>query len=105
MFIRADYSVLAAGIFILTYIGVALGRIPGLVVDRVGIALLGAIAMVVCGVVTTETAVRSIDLPTILLLYSLMVVSAQLRLGGFYTWAASKMTLLLGRPWFFCLLL
>jgi len=90
--------VFAAGIFIITYIGVALGRIPGLVIDRVGIALLGAIAMVVGGVVTTETALRSIDLPTILLLYSLMIVSAQLRLGGFYTWAASKMTLLLGRP-------
>jgi len=89
---------LAASIFILTYIGVALGRIPGLVIDRVGIALLGAIGMIVCGVLTTETAVSSIDLPTILLLYSLMVVSAQLRLGGFYTWAALKMTLLLGRP-------
>jgi Na+/H+ antiporter NhaD/arsenite permease-like protein len=90
--------VLAAGIFIITYIGVALGRVPGLVIDRVGIALLGAIVMIIGGVVTTENAVRSIDLPTILLLYSLMVVSAQLRLGGFYTWAASKITLLLGHP-------
>jgi Na+/H+ antiporter NhaD/arsenite permease-like protein len=90
--------VLAAGIFIITYIGVALGRIPGLVIDRVGIALLGAIVMIVGGVITTENAVRSIDFPTILLLYSLMIVSAQLRLGGFYTWAASKMTMLLGRP-------
>ena len=45
-------------IFIITYIGVALGRIPGLVIDRVGIALLGAIAMVVFGVVTVGNAVR-----------------------------------------------
>jgi hypothetical protein len=31
-------------IFIATYFGVALGRIPGLMLDRTGIALLGAIA-------------------------------------------------------------
>ena len=90
-------------IFIITYIGVALGRIPGLVIDRVGIALLGAIAMVVFNVITPEEAVRSIDLPTILLLYSLMVVSAQLRLGGFYTWAASRIIFLLRRPRLFLL--
>jgi len=89
---------LAAIIFIITYTGVALGRIPGLVIDRVGIALLGAIGMIVCGVITTDAAVKSIDLPTILLLYALMIISAQLRLGGFYTWAALKMTLLLDRP-------
>jgi hypothetical protein len=36
-------------IFIATYIGVAIGRIPGLTLDRTGIALLGAIAMIVAG--------------------------------------------------------
>jgi Na+/H+ antiporter NhaD/arsenite permease-like protein len=93
-----DVYMVGTSIFIITYIGVALGRIPGLVIDRVGIALLGAIAMVVFGVVTVENAVRSIDFPTILLLYALMIISAQLRLGGFYTWSASKITLLLRRP-------
>ena len=38
------FSVTAAIIFLLTYIGVALGRVPGLMLDRTGIALLGAIA-------------------------------------------------------------
>jgi len=90
-------------LFIITYAGIALGKIPGFVVDRVGIALLGAIGMVAFGVVTTEEAVRSIDLPTILLLYSLMIVSAQLRLGGFYTWFASKILSLLDRPKLFLL--
>lgn len=46
--------------------GIALGKIPGLVIDRVGIALLGAIAMVGFGVVSTPSAIQSIDLPTIL---------------------------------------
>ncbi|MFN2357839.1 MAG: anion transporter [Desulfotignum sp.] len=79
---------LAVVIFSLAYLGIALGKIPGLVIDRVGVALLGAIAMVVSGVVTLEGAVGAIDLPTILLLYALMILSAQLRLGGFYTWVA-----------------
>ena len=78
-------------IFALTYAGVAVGRIPGLQLDRTGIALLGAIAMVVSGAVSVQQAVSSIDVPTILLLYALMIVSAQLRLGGFYTRVAHSM--------------
>ena len=72
-------------IFVITYIGVAMGSLPGLALDRTGIALLGAIAMVISTVLTTQQAINSIDVSTILLLYSLMVVSAQLRLSGFYT--------------------
>jgi Na+/H+ antiporter NhaD/arsenite permease-like protein len=88
----------ALAIFVLSYIGIALGRIPGLALDRVGISLLGAVAMVVFGVVSPEEAIRCIDFPTLCLLYSLMVISAQLRLGGFYTWAASNVTGLVHRP-------
>ncbi|HSR36824.1 MAG TPA: anion transporter [Desulfurivibrionaceae bacterium] len=85
-------------IFCITYAGVALGRIPGLMLDRTGIALLGAIAMVVSGAVPLPEAIGAIDLPTIILLYALMVVSAQLRLGGFYTWVALQSAGLVTRP-------
>ena len=95
---------LAITIFCLAYFGIALGKIPGLAIDRVGVALLGAIAMVVFGVVTTEDAVKSIDLPTILLLYSLMIISAQLRLGGFYTWIALKIVPYYSHPRLFLLI-
>jgi Na+/H+ antiporter NhaD/arsenite permease-like protein len=88
----------ALGIFAVTYIGVALGRIPGLMLDRNGIALLGAIAMIVSGTVLLGQAVASIDFPTILLLYALMIVSAQLRLGGFYTRTAQVMVSFCRRP-------
>ncbi|MBN1930664.1 MAG: anion transporter [Desulfobacterales bacterium] len=94
---------LAVAIFCLAYLGIALGKIPGLIIDRVGVALLGAIAMVVFGIVTPESAARSIDLPTILLLYSLMIISAQLRLGGFYTWIALKILPFYTHPRFFLL--
>ena len=90
-------------IFIITYLGVAVGRIPGLMLDRTGIALLGAIAMIASGSVPLTEAMGAIDLPTIILLYALMVLSAQLRLGGFYTWIAARTTGLLDRPRLFLL--
>jgi Na+/H+ antiporter NhaD/arsenite permease-like protein len=90
-------------IFLVTYLGVALGHIPGLALDRTGIALLGAIAMIVVGAVTLPQAVGHVDLPTLILLYALMVVSAQLRLGGFYTYTAFRISHLLVRPRFFLL--
>lgn len=91
-------TALVVTVFLCTYAGVALGRIPGLMLDRTGIALLGAIAMVVSGAVPLPEAIAAIDMPTIILLYALMVISAQLRLGGFYTWAALRSSALLNRP-------
>lgn len=91
-------STTALLIFIATYTGIALGRIPGLTLDRTGIALFGAIAMVVTGVMTSGEALASIHAPTLLLLYALMIVSAQLRLGGFYTRVALAITAGADRP-------
>jgi Na+/H+ antiporter NhaD/arsenite permease-like protein len=85
-------------IFSATYVGVALGRIPGLTLDRTGIALLGAIAMIEAGTMSFSQAVDAVDLPTILLLYALMVVSAQLKLSGFYTHIARLVSAFLIRP-------
>lgn len=85
-------------IFLMSYAGVALGGIPGLALDRTGLALLGAIAMVVCGVLSPQHAVAAIDIPTILLLYALMVVAAQFRLSGFYTRTAILITRFLNNP-------
>ncbi|RPI02687.1 MAG: anion transporter [Calditrichaeota bacterium] len=85
-------------IFIVSYAGVAFGRIPGLQLDRVGIALLGAIAMMVMTIVPLNQIIYAIDLPTLMLLYSLMIISAQLRLGGFYTFVAVRVMHLSGQP-------
>ena len=78
-----DWLVLA--VFVVVYAGMFLGRLPGLAMDRTGIALLGAILLVGAGRLSPETAWQAIDVPTIALLFGLMVVSAQLRLGGFYS--------------------
>ena len=68
-------------------------------------ALLGAIARIATGVLTEREAIASVDMPTILLLYALMVVSAQLKLGGFYTWVALGMTRHMLRPARFLLIM
>ena len=71
-------------VFGIVYLGMILGGLPRLQLDRTGVALLGAIAIVGAGVMTPEAAAQAIHLPTILLLFSFMVISAQMRLGGFY---------------------
>jgi len=72
-------------VFALVYAGMFLGGLPWLRLDRTGVALLGAIAIVGAGVLTPEAAADAVHLPTILLLFSFMVISAQMRLGGFYS--------------------
>jgi Na+/H+ antiporter NhaD/arsenite permease-like protein len=71
-------------VFAFVYAGMVLGRIPPLALDRTGVALLGAIVLVAARKVTPQQAAQCIDVPTMALLFGLMVVSAQLRLGGFY---------------------
>jgi len=77
-------SGVVAAVFGLVYAGMILGGLPGLALDRTGVALLGAIALLAAGALSPADAAAAIDVPTIGLLFGLMVLSAQLRLGGFY---------------------
>ena len=81
-------------IFAFVYIGMVLGEIPGLALDRTGVALLGAIALLTTEQVSPEAAWDAVDVPTIMLLFGLMVVSAQFRLGGFYTYLTRRLAAL-----------
>lgn len=72
-------------VFTTVYIGMFLGGLPRLKLDRSGVALLGAIAVIALTGMSVEAAARSVDLPTLVMLFAFMVVSAQMRLGGFYT--------------------
>jgi Na+/H+ antiporter NhaD/arsenite permease-like protein len=84
----ADTIVLV--VFGVVYLGMLLGEIPGLALDRTGVALLGALALVATERVTPAEAWRAVDVPTLTLLFGLMVVSAQFRLGGFYAWVTRR---------------
>ncbi|MGC2075114.1 MAG: anion transporter [Xanthobacteraceae bacterium] len=77
-------TIATAIIFILTYTGVSLGRIPGFRLDRAGIALSGAALMMAVGAIAPEDAYRAINLDTIALLLGMMIVVAHLKLSGFF---------------------
>ncbi len=71
-------------IFIIVYIGMILGGFPGLKLDRAGISLLGAIAVLAFGAMSPQAAWDSIDYSTIGLLFGLMILSAQFAMAGVY---------------------
>jgi Na+/H+ antiporter NhaD/arsenite permease-like protein len=73
-----------AVIFILTYAGISLGRIPGFRLDRAGIALTGAALMMAVGAITPDEAYHAVNLDTLALLLGMMIVVAHLRLSGFF---------------------
>jgi Na+/H+ antiporter NhaD/arsenite permease-like protein len=75
-------SLAAPIILVLVYGGVAIGRIPGLRLDRAGIAFLGGAAMIACGGVSLEEAFHAIDWDTIALLLGMMIVVAHLKVSG-----------------------
>jgi Na+/H+ antiporter NhaD/arsenite permease-like protein len=80
--------------FVLTYAGLAAGKVPGLRIDRAGIALVGATFVLVTGLLSFEDAVRAIDYKTIVLLLAMMIVVAHLRMAGFFQclagWALAR---------------
>lgn len=71
-------------IFFATYLTLALGRFPGLRVDRTGAAIIGASLMVASGTLGFDEALRAVDWPTIVLLLGMMIVVSNLRLSGFF---------------------
>ena len=58
-------------VFVAVYAGMVLGELPGLAIDRTGIALLGAIALLVAGRIDLAGAVAAVDGPTLALLFGL----------------------------------
>jgi Na+/H+ antiporter NhaD/arsenite permease-like protein len=83
-------TLLVVATFIAVYVGMALGRWPGLKIDRTGIAVLGAIFLYSTGVVTNAAVLAAIDFPTLIVLFGLMVLSAQFAACGFYDWCSAR---------------
>ena len=72
-------------IFLGTYVVLALGRLPGFRIDRTGAAIVGAGMMIAFNILSLEEVYRAIDHNTIVLLFGMMIVVANLRLSGFFT--------------------
>jgi len=75
-------------IFAATYLLIAVQRLPFVHLNRPAASLLGAVAMVVCGVLTLPQAYAAIDFDVLVFLLGLMLVVGYLEVGGFFEWAA-----------------
>ncbi|WP_295584376.1 SLC13 family permease [uncultured Lamprocystis sp.] len=70
--------------FIVVYLGMMLGHLPWLKVDRASIALGGAIALLATSELTQTQALASVDFGTIGMLFGLMLISIQFEMSGLY---------------------
>lgn len=77
-------------VFLLVYLAMGCGTLPGFKVDRTGAAIIGALAMLVVGSISAQTAWNAIDYRTLGMLFGLMVVSAGFSVAGFYGWVAKS---------------
>lgn len=77
-------------IFIITYLFIGLRQIPRLHIDRPAGALVGAVLMIVLGVLTLDQAFSAIDMHTLLLLLGMMIITVYLRTAGFFELMADR---------------
>jgi Na+/H+ antiporter NhaD/arsenite permease-like protein len=78
-------------ILALTYLGVAITRLPHINVDRPSAAFTGAVLMVLLGVLSFDAAVRAIDFQIIALLLGMMILVAALERSGFFAYVATRL--------------
>jgi Na+/H+ antiporter NhaD/arsenite permease-like protein len=76
---------IALAIFVATYGAIASDR-----VDRTLAALLGAVAVILAGIVTQEAGFAAVDWNVIFLLFGMMVIAGVLRRTGVFGWLAVR---------------
>ena len=86
------WQLIQAVIVLVTLVGVALGRYPWLKMNRATIALVGATALVALGALSLEEAFEAIGLDTLLLIFAMMVINANLRFSGFFNLVVAKVS-------------
>jgi len=85
-------------IFLITYVFIGLRQIPRVHIDRPAGALVGAVLMIVFGVITLDQAFAAVDMHTLLLLLGMMIITVYLRLAGFFELMADKILSLSRTP-------
>jgi len=85
----SDVRILAAYIiFVASYVVFALGKFPGLKIDRTGAAIIGAVGMVAFRIIRPTDAIQHVNFQTVVLLFSMMLIVGNLHLVGFFEWNA-----------------
>lgn len=82
----------------LCFIGIAAGGFPILRMNRATIALVGAVAVVVVGGLSLRSALASLDLNTLTLLFAVMILNINLRYSRFFRVVAQRITVLAKGP-------
>ncbi|MDH4163708.1 MAG: SLC13 family permease [Nitrospirota bacterium] len=77
-------------VFLITYVFVGLTQVPRIPINRPAGALVGAVLMVVTGVLTLDQAFSAIDMHTLLLLLGMMIITVYLRTAGFFELMAER---------------
>lgn len=75
-------------IFAATYVLIAVQRLPFVHLNRPAASLLGAVAMVVFGVLTPDQARDAIDFDVLVFLLGLMLIVGYLEVAKFFEWSA-----------------
>jgi Na+/H+ antiporter NhaD/arsenite permease-like protein len=81
-------EIIAIAIFCVTYLLISGRQFKILPLNRPAAALLGAVLMVACGVMTPAQAYQAVDYDTLVLLMGMMLIAAYLSIAGFFEWAA-----------------
>ena len=92
------FVITALVIFLITYLFIGLRQIPRIHIDRPAGALVGAVFMIVAGVLTLDQAFAAIDQHTLLLLLGMMIITVYLRTAGFFELMADRILSLSKTP-------
>ena len=68
----------------IAYIGIGLGYLPGLRMNRASIAISGAALLMALGVLDLKAAWGALDEKTLIFLFGMMIINASLETAGFF---------------------
>src|SRR5579872_1864454 len=85
LFSHAQVAI-ASAIFAASYLVFAIGKFPGTKIDRPAMAVSAAVLMFGFRVLGPQEAIRSIDFPSLVLLFAMTLIVAALHIAGFFEW-------------------
>lgn len=88
----------------ITYTGIAAGQWPKIRSNRTTIALMGAGLLILLGQIKFNQIGQFLDLDTLILLFSMMIINANLRLSGFFRFAGAGVLRITRQPRMFLLI-
>jgi Na+/H+ antiporter NhaD/arsenite permease-like protein len=82
----------------ITYIGIAIGGVPRLKMNRTTITLVGAGLLILTRQMAFDQIGKFLDLDTLILLFSMMIINANLQIAGFFRMTGNTLLKLAHTP-------